>query len=89
VIGRLSPETLRTGAARAGRSREPATDHRRHTRANDVGRFSRRTKNQNLTYGDDGSLTLMSEANDPPILQELANWLPAPSDDFSVYLRAD
>ena len=55
---------------------------------NNLDRFSLGTKNQNLTYADDGSLTLTVGGERPTDPGELANWLPAPDDDFSVYLRA-
>lgn len=56
--------------------------------ANDLDRFSLGTKNKNLTFADDGSLTLTvgGEAPTDPALH--ANWIPAPDDEFSVYLRA-
>jgi hypothetical protein len=56
--------------------------------ANDLDRFSLGTKNQGLTYGDDGSLTLTVGGTAPTDPALLANWLPAPADDFSLYLRA-
>lgn len=56
--------------------------------ANDLDRFSLGTKNQNLTFGDDGSLTLTVGGERPTDPAQLANWLPAPADDFSVFLRA-
>ncbi|MDH6281012.1 DUF1214 domain-containing protein [Prescottella agglutinans] len=56
--------------------------------ANDLDRFSLGTKNQNLTYGDDGSLTLTVGGAAPTDPKLLTNWLPAPDDDFAIYLRA-
>lgn len=56
--------------------------------ANELDRYSLGTKNKNLTFGDDGSLTL-TVGGEPPTDPALhANWLPAPADAFSVYLRA-
>ncbi|MFI8976968.1 DUF1254 domain-containing protein [Nocardia asteroides] len=54
---------------------------------NDLDRFSLGTKNQNLTYGPDGSLTLTAGGPAPTDPALLANWLPAPDDDFTLYLR--
>ena len=56
--------------------------------ANDLDRFSLGTKNKGLAFGDDGSLTLTAggAAPDDPAL--LANWLPAPAEEFSLFLRA-
>ena len=56
--------------------------------ANDLDRFSLGTKNTNLTFADDGSLTLTVGGDAPTDPALLANWLPAPADAFSVYLRA-
>ena len=60
--------------------------------ANAIGRYSLGTKNKDLKYGSDGSLTIYVQA-DPPPEDQRANWLPAPKDDdrggdFSLYLRA-
>jgi hypothetical protein len=38
-------------------------------------------------YDRDGSLTLYAQTN-PPSDNKLANWLPAPDGDFTLYLRA-
>ncbi|WP_434318538.1 DUF1214 domain-containing protein [Leifsonia sp. P73] len=56
--------------------------------ANGLDRFSLGTKNKNLTFADDGSLTLTVGGDAPTEPATLANWLPAPADAFSVYLRA-
>lgn len=56
--------------------------------ANDLDRFSLGTKNKNLTYGDDGSLTLTAGGRAPADPKQLANWLPAPTAEFTLYLRA-
>ncbi|MGB9928494.1 MAG: DUF1214 domain-containing protein [Methanosarcina sp.] len=46
------------------------------------------TKNKNLQYDTDGSLTLYVQA-EPPEEDKWSNWLPSPaSDDFSLFLRA-
>jgi hypothetical protein len=55
--------------------------------SNDLNRYSLGTKNTNLKYNPDGSLTLYVQA-EPPEEAMRANWLPAPKDDFSLYLRA-
>jgi hypothetical protein len=59
---------------------------------NSIGRYSIGTRNKDLKYGADGSLTLYVQA-DPPPDELLANWLPAPQaadekGDFSLYIRA-
>ena len=47
-----------------------------------------RTKNRDLKYNADGSLTIYVQA-DPPAGVLRTNWLPAPKDaDFSLYVRA-
>lgn len=55
---------------------------------NELNRYSLGTKNKNMKYGVDGSLTIYVQAQ-PPADQELYNnWLPAvESGDFSLYLR--
>jgi hypothetical protein len=54
---------------------------------NELSRFSLGTKNKTLRYNEDGSLTLyVQEA--PPGKDREPNWLPAPSGDFSLFLRA-
>ena len=44
---------------------------------NEMKRFSLGTKNKNLKYNSDGSLTLYVQADPPPAAQR-DNWLPAP-----------
>ncbi|MET8798112.1 DUF1214 domain-containing protein [Nocardia sp. NPDC004568] len=56
--------------------------------SNELDRYSLGTRNQDLTYGDDGSLTLTVGGAGPSDPGQLANWLPAPDDAFSLYLRA-
>jgi hypothetical protein len=54
---------------------------------NDLARYSLGTKNKNLKYNPDGSLTLYVQADPPPEAQR-ANWLPAPkAADFSLFVR--
>ncbi|KJK21446.1 hypothetical protein UB46_27420 [Burkholderiaceae bacterium 16] len=55
---------------------------------NALKRYSIGTKNKNLKYNADGSLTLYVQA-DSPGADKQSNWLPAPkSEDFSLYVRA-
>lgn len=54
---------------------------------NELNRYSLGTKNKDLVFADDGSLTLYVQA-DAPDAGQRANWLPAPKDaDFTLYLR--
>jgi hypothetical protein len=46
------------------------------------------TKNKDLKYAADGSLTIYVQANEPIDPVQRANWLPAPKGDFSLYVRA-
>ena len=55
--------------------------------SNPLNRFSLGTKSKSMKLGDDGSLTLYVQANSPGPDKE-ANWLPAPKEDFSLYIRA-
>jgi hypothetical protein len=55
---------------------------------NQINRYSLGTKNKDLVYNTDGSLTIYVQADPPPDAQR-ANWLPAPKDaDFSLFIRA-
>jgi hypothetical protein len=55
---------------------------------NDIKRYSVGTKNKDLKFNSDGSLTLYIQ-HAPPEGDKRANWLPAPADeDFSLYVRA-
>jgi hypothetical protein len=55
---------------------------------NEINRYSLGTKNRELQYNADGSLTIYVQA-DRPGDDEQANWLPAPKGtDFSLFLRA-
>lgn len=54
---------------------------------NDLNRYSLGTKNKDLKYDADGSLTLYVSRESPGQDKE-GNWLPAPDDTFSLYIRA-
>jgi hypothetical protein len=55
---------------------------------NDLRRYSLGTKNKNLKYNADGSLTIYVQADPPPEAQR-SNWLPAPKGaDFSLFMRS-
>ena len=54
---------------------------------NDLNRYSLGTKNDSLQYNPDGSLTLYVGASSPGYDLE-TNWIPAPEDTFSLYIRA-
>ncbi|MCF6265409.1 MAG: DUF1214 domain-containing protein [Desulfuromusa sp.] len=55
---------------------------------NELNRFSLGTKNKNLVFNADGSLTIYVQADNPGKNKE-NNWLPAPKDEnFSLYIRA-
>jgi hypothetical protein len=56
--------------------------------ANELDRYSLGTKNKNLKTGADGSLRLHVAANPPADETDRTNWLPAPTESFSLYLRA-
>ena len=56
---------------------------------NDISRYSLGTKNKDLQYDDDGSLTIFVQADEPTASSRRANWLPAPqAADFSLFVRA-
>ena len=55
---------------------------------NAIKRFSVGTKNKDLERSADGSLTIYLQADPPTDALQRANWLPAPSGDFSLYIRA-
>ena len=56
---------------------------------NPIKRFSVGTKNKDLAFGSDGSLTIVVQADEPAVASQRADWLPAPKGaDFSLYLRA-
>jgi hypothetical protein len=54
---------------------------------NSAKRYAVGAKDQNLRYNADGSLTIYIQQSPPPAGWE-TNWLPAPSQEFSLYLRA-
>jgi len=56
--------------------------------ANPINRFSVGTKNRDLKYNPDGSLTIYVQTDEPTDPVQRANWLPAPKGDFSLYVRS-
>lgn len=54
---------------------------------NNLKRYSLGTKNKTLQYASDGSLKIYVSAA-PPDKDKMSNWLPAPADDFSLYMRS-
>lgn len=54
---------------------------------NPLSRYSLGTKNKTLKYNEDGSLTIYVQDKSPGKDKD-ANWLPSPSGDFSLFLRA-
>jgi hypothetical protein len=54
---------------------------------NPLNRYSLGTKSKYLKYNDDGSLTLYYQHDSPGAVNE-SNWVPAPKDEFSLYIRA-
>jgi hypothetical protein len=54
---------------------------------NSAKRYAIGLKDQNLRYNADGSLTIYISHDPPPAGWE-SNWLPAPRQEFSLYLRA-
>ncbi len=55
---------------------------------NELDRYSLGTKNQGLVFAEDGSLTLYIGGAKPGSADQLPNWLPAPDEEFSLFLRA-
>jgi hypothetical protein len=54
---------------------------------NELKRFSLGTKNKNMKYNADGSLTLYIRSTHPPA-DQIDNWIPSPKKDvFTLYLR--
>ncbi len=53
---------------------------------NQQGRYSLGTKNKNLRFNQDGSLTIYLQ-NESPGKDKESNWLPAPAAPFSVMIR--
>jgi hypothetical protein len=54
---------------------------------NALNRFSLGTKSKGLRFEPDGSLVIHVQ-NERPTDDKLSNWLPAPPDEFSLYIRA-
>ncbi len=54
---------------------------------NEMKRYSIGTKNKTLVTAPDGSLTIYVQSI-PPEGDKRANWLPAPKDDFVLYVRS-
>ncbi|MGC1178569.1 MAG: DUF1214 domain-containing protein [Methyloceanibacter sp.] len=54
---------------------------------NEINRFSVGTKSRQLSFAADGSLTIYVQ-KERPGEERVANWLPSPADDFSLYIRA-
>lgn len=54
---------------------------------NDIKRYSLGTKNKDLVFNPDGSLTIYVQ-HGKPAADKLANWLPAPAGEFELFIRA-
>jgi hypothetical protein len=54
---------------------------------NELKRYSVGTKNKSLVTASDGSLTIYVQSNAPAGAQH-ANWLPAPKENFALYIRS-
>lgn len=54
---------------------------------NELNRFSLGTKSKDLRFETDGSLVIYVQ-KERPEADKVSNWLPAPDDDFSLYIRA-
>ena len=54
---------------------------------NTLNRFSIGTKSKSLKNNPDGSLTLYYQTDSPGTDKE-SNWVPAPKDEFSLYIRS-
>jgi hypothetical protein len=55
--------------------------------ANPIGRYSIGDRTPELHTGDDGSLTIFMQKEEPESPEERANWLPTPDGDFRPLLR--
>ncbi len=55
--------------------------------ANEIKRYSTGTKNKDLKYNADGSLTLYIQ-HQRPTEDKVGNWLPAPDEEFALTIRA-
>jgi hypothetical protein len=62
-------------------------NHQHLFHPNALKRYSLGTKNKSLKKNPDGSLTLYAGKKNPGADKE-SNWLPAPNDNFSLYIRA-
>lgn len=54
---------------------------------NEIARYSIGDRTKDLVYNEDGSLTLTLSSSKPTDPTELANWLPAPNEQFRPILR--
>ena len=54
---------------------------------NKINRFSIGTKNKDLKFNADGSLTIYVQ-NEAPDADKVTNWLPAPKGEFELFVRA-
>lgn len=54
---------------------------------NKIDRFSLGTKSKQLRYEADGSVIVFVQREEPDA-DKMSNWLPAPDDEFSLYIRA-
>jgi len=54
---------------------------------NEINRYSLGTKNKDLKANPDGSVTIYVQ-NAKPSGDKVSNWLPAPKDDFELFIRA-
>ena len=56
---------------------------------NEINRYSVGTKNKDLEFDADGSLTIYVQPDAPTDKKQQANWLPSPKEgDFTLYVRA-
>jgi hypothetical protein len=55
---------------------------------NELNHYSIGTKNKDLRKGSNGELKIYVQRDPPPEEQQRSNWLPAPKDDFSLFIRA-
>ncbi|MGI9275057.1 MAG: DUF1254 domain-containing protein, partial [Endozoicomonas sp.] len=54
---------------------------------NEINRFKVGSMTEDLTFNEDGSLTLYFSHAKPASAEQLSNWLPAPKDDFMLQVR--
>ncbi len=55
---------------------------------NELKRYSVGTKNKTLVTAADGSLTIYVQSDPPADQKQHANWLPAPKENFALYIRS-